>query len=228
MAQINIPTERYPSNSHKAKEQKEMAARGDPKPSRIVNTVGDSKPTMKKRKLSARMKGLVNESKIKEVSTKAVDEVFIPQFMTSLYDFGCRILSALIFKDQNPRRPADPFASRYMGGPGYYNYNQMYNPLAQQQTIKPTVQAKTTNDMFHVSDLIFPAFNEADYVLKDMQNVIQTYGHVTVDYVLSLVGRSRDIPVTAHDFGWVNLDQAYINTLAEGYHLVLPQAVNIK
>jgi hypothetical protein len=82
--------------------------------------------------------------------------------------------------------------------------------------------------MFHVSDLIFPAFNEADYVLKDMQNVIQTYGHVTVDYVLSLVGRSRDIPVTAHDFGWVNLDQAYINTLAEGYHLVLPQAVNIK
>lgn len=78
---------------------------------------------------------------------------------------------------------------------------------------------------FDYEDLVFTGRGDAEAVLDELQDTIETYGLVSVAEFYDAAGRTA--PYTAHQYGWTNLRNAEIVRVRGGYIIRLPRAVAI-
>lgn len=82
----------------------------------------------------------------------------------------------------------------------------------------------TYNSRFDYDDIIFDNRVDADAVLEQMKDIIDTYDLVRVLDLYDLAGVGP-APHTANNFGWTNLSRAYVDRVRDGYIIKLPKAV---
>lgn len=77
----------------------------------------------------------------------------------------------------------------------------------------------------HVGDIFFDSRETAENVLEESKEIINKYGFVTIADMYDLA--SLDAPYTGQKYGWVDLKEAKIIRVRQGYELVLPEIVPI-
>ena len=77
----------------------------------------------------------------------------------------------------------------------------------------------------NVDNIRFDSRETAEGVLKSLTEIINVYGFVTVVDMYDLVG--LDAPYTGQKYGWLDLKEAKIIRVRQGYKLVLPEIIPI-
>ena len=78
----------------------------------------------------------------------------------------------------------------------------------------------------NVDNILFDSRETAENVLEASKEIINKYGVVTVADMYDLAG--LDAPYTGQKYGWVDLKEAKIIRVRQGYELVLPEIAPIK
>lgn len=78
----------------------------------------------------------------------------------------------------------------------------------------------------HVDNIILDSRETAENVLNASKEIINEYGFVTIADMYDLAGLNATY--NGEKYGWVNLKEAKIIRVRQGYKLVLPEIVPIK
>lgn len=79
-----------------------------------------------------------------------------------------------------------------------------------------------TRGRFDYEDIVFDSRGEAEAVRRQMFDVIDRYGFVTVADMYDMAGITP--PYTSNNYGWVNIRSAEAIRVRDGYVLKLPKA----
>ena len=77
-----------------------------------------------------------------------------------------------------------------------------------------------------LQNLDFEFRGDADDTLSQMYDAIRQYGQVSVGDLWDLMGVSNES--TDYNYGWYNLDGAFIKGIPGGYRLMLPRPVPLR
>ena len=77
-----------------------------------------------------------------------------------------------------------------------------------------------------LQNLDFEFRGDADDTLAQMYDAIRQYGQVSVGDLWDLMGVSNES--TDYNYGWYNLDGAFIKGIPGGYRLMLPRPVPLR
>ena len=75
--------------------------------------------------------------------------------------------------------------------------------------------------MYHYDEIIFESRGDADYVLDQMFEILESYDIVSVADLYDLAGESCEH--TANRYGWTNLRNAEVVRVRDGYVIKLPK-----
>ena len=81
-------------------------------------------------------------------------------------------------------------------------------------------------NQFDYRDILFETRGQAQSVLDAMYRDCRTYGFVCVSDMYEMVGLTA--PFTGNNYGWMNVDNATIERVYNGYVIRLPRAVPIE
>ena len=88
-----------------------------------------------------------------------------------------------------------------------------------------TVSGNRYSNRFDIDEIILESRSEAEEVLLQMDQLIDSYKMVSVADLYDLVGMSCDY--TAQKYGWTNIRNAEVVRVRDGYRLKLPKILPI-
>mgnify|MGYP004506212527 CR=1 FL=1 len=199
----------YPSNSDKSKENGQK--------------VSYNKPTING-KVSVKRKNVSTE-KLKEQAAEikryTVQDVILPGLKDVIWDIATTALNTFLFgrtesATQNRNRP-------YTSSIQYSstsNYNRVGRPS---YASRPASNRVSSVDTRPEEEFIFERKSDADTVLDELRIAIANFGVVSVQSLFEMCNKTA--PFTANKFGWMNLDDAYIERTRDGYAIRLPRSL---
>ena len=208
--------EEYKSNSYRSKEiQKNETNENNKTPDRKVEKIvtGVVK-TKKKSKISQAMDNFISED-AKNVKSYVLGEVLIPAIKKAISDIVTDGIDIILYgetRGKNRRSTADRVSYR-----SYYDDRGGRNRMNERQAIMA--------GSYSYDDIILSTRGEAEDVLSRMDELIETYGLVRVADLYDLVGITGNY--TDNKYGWMNIRNAEIIRVRDGYMIKMPRAVPI-
>lgn len=193
--------DKYESNSFKARAEK-AAAEERPKLEKVVNGTGKLK---KKSGVSKFLRHFVSDdvTNIREYVFSDVIVPFVKETISKTVD---------VFLFGNTKR------SRTTGTK--ISYRSFYDEPRGRYREEPSRQPAGYDDV------TVDTRGEAEAVLEQLEDVIQTYGWARVSDLYDLVGIS--CPYTNNNYGWTNISSARIQRVRDGFLIEMPKASPIK
>lgn len=191
--------EEYKSNSYASK-KKETAEKKDIKP--VVN---GSVKTKKKSELRKFADVFISED-VANVKNYIFNEVLIP----GIKDLAINTLSMMLWGEAGHGRRSSSTGSRM----SYQNY---YNKGKNER--KETASVRTR---FDYNDIIFETRGDAELVLTELDELMDSYEVVSIQDLYSAAG--LDCPYTYSNYGWTNIRSAAVIRVNDGYMIKLPKA----
>lgn len=205
--------EEYKSNSYRSKElQKNDNVK--PEDRKIEKVVTGVVKTKKKSKLSQAMDNFISED-AKNVKSYVFGEVLIPAIKKAISDIVTDGIDIILYgeaRGRNKRSTADRVSYR-----SYYDDRGGRNRMNERQAIMA--------GSYSYDDIILSTRGEAEDVLSRMDELIETYGLVRVADLYDLVGITGNY--TDNKYGWMNIRNAEIIRVRDGYMIKMPRAVPI-
>lgn len=205
--------EEYKSNSYRSKEtQKNDNVK--PEDRKIEKVVTGVVKTKKKSKLSQAMDNFISED-AKNVKSYVFGEVLIPAIKKAISDIVTDGIDIILYgetRGKNRRSTADRVSYR-----SYYDDRGGRNRMNERQAIMA--------GSYSYDDIILSTRGEAEDVLSRMDELIETYGLVRVADLYDLVGITGNY--TDNKYGWMNIRNAEIIRVRDGYMIKMPRAVPI-
>lgn len=205
--------EEYKSNSYRSKEtQKNDNVK--PEDRKIEKVVTGVVKTKKKSKISQAMDNFISED-AKNVKSYVFGEVLIPAIKKAISDIVTDGIDIILYgeaRGRNKRSTADRVSYR-----SYYDDRSGRNRMNERQAIMA--------GSYSYDDIILSTRGEAEDVLSRMDELIETYGLVRVADLYDLVGITGNY--TDNKYGWMNIRNAEIVRVRDGYMIKMPRAVPI-
>ena len=205
--------EEYKSNSYRSKEiQKNDNVK--PEDRKIEKVVTGVVKTKKKSKISQAMDNFISED-AKNVKSYVLGEVLIPAIKKAISDIVTDGIDIILYgeaRGRNKRSTADRVSYR-----SYYDDRGGRNRMNERQAIMA--------GSYSYDDIILSTRGEAEDVLSRMDELIETYGLVRVADLYDLVGITGNY--TDNKYGWMNIRNAEIIRVRDGYMIKMPRAVPI-
>ena len=205
--------EEYKSNSYRSKEtQKNDNVK--PEDRKIEKVVTGVVKTKKKSKISQAMDNFISED-AKNVKSYVFGEVLIPAIKKAISDIVTDGIDIILYgeaRGKNRRSTADRVSYR-----SYYDERGGRNRMNERQAIMA--------GSYSYDDIILSTRGEAEDVLSRMDELIETYGLVRVADLYDLVGITGNY--TDNKYGWMNIRNAEIIRVRDGYMIKMPRAVPI-
>lgn len=205
--------EEYKSNSYRSKEtQKNDNVK--PEDRKIEKVVTGVVKTKKKSKISQAMDNFISED-AKNVKSYVFGEVLIPAIKKAISDIVTDGIDIILYgeaRGRNKRSTADRVSYR-----SYYDDRGGRNRMNERQAIMA--------GSYSYDDIILSTRGEAEDVLSRMDELIETYGLVRVADLYDLVGITGNY--TDNKYGWMNIRNAEIIRVRNGYMIKMPRAVPI-
>lgn len=205
--------EEYKSNSYRSKE----AQKNDnvkPEDRKVEKVVTGVVKTKKKSKISQAMDNFISED-AKNVKSYVLGEVLIPAIKKAISDIVTDGIDIILYgetRGKNRRSTADRVSYR-----SYYDDRGGRNRMNERQAIMA--------GSYSYDDIILSTRGEAEDVLSRMDELIETYGLVRVADLYDLVGITGNY--TDNKYGWMNIRNAEIIRVRDGYMIKMPRAVPI-
>lgn len=191
--------EEYKSNSHASK-NKETVEKKDVKP--VVN--GGVK-TKKKSELRKFADVFISED-VENVKNYIFNEVLIP----GIKDLAINTLSMMLWGEAGRGRRSNSNGSRM----SYQNY---YNKGKSERRENNSARTR-----FDYNDIIFETRGDAELVLSELDELMDSYEMVSIQDLYSAAG--LDCPYTYNNYGWTNIRSAAVIRVNDGYMIKLPKA----
>ena len=196
----------YPSNAHISKKMPEEQKPEEKKKIEKV-TVGQAK-IKKKSGISKFFGNLVSED-AQDIKTYLFKDIVIPTIKKTISDTVDMILYGGSRKDRSS------ISSRV-------SYRSFYDDPRS----RDSRDVRAVTPALNYDDIIIDTRGEAEAVLSQMNDLIDTYQIVSVADLYDLVGLSGNY--TDNKYGWTNLRNAEVIRVRDGYMLKLPRALPIK
>jgi hypothetical protein len=194
----------YKGNSHRSKEE----ASTEVVPVKKVERVANGK-TRKKGEVRKLADAFIAED-VKSVKDYIIQDVLIPAAKKAIVEMVDSGINMLIYGESKPRNK-DRNNSR-VSYTKYYERERDYER-----------GTRTRVRGYDYDDIILDTRREAEEVLDRMQDLIDTYGMVSVADLYDLVGINGSY--TDNKYGWTRLRDADIQRVRDGYLLKLPKAL---
>ena len=195
----------YQSNSHKSKELANETTKPEEK-KKVEKIVTGTVKTKRKSGLSKMFKNIVSED-VHDIKTYLFSDIVIPTIKKTISD----TVDMILFGGSRKSRST---ASRV-------SYRSYYED-PRDRDARPLASSIAYN----YDDIIVGTRGDAEAVLSQMNDILDTYKSVSVADLYDLVGLSGNY--TDNKYGWTNLSTAEVVRVRDGYKLDLPRATPIK
>lgn len=152
-----------------------------------------------------------------EFLTPVIVDAIVPTLKDALVSIVTNGINILIYGDSESTGSSRPVSSISYGRTNYSRIS-----TDRKNGGRPNTQTRSRQNF---DDLIFETRGEAQIVLDELMNAIEQYGVVTVLDAYDLCGQTA--PYTSDKYGWMNLENAYIERNRQGYIIRFPRAVPI-
>lgn len=193
-------------NSNKSKEEQKRreAERKDKKIEPVVRTPVKSRKKSELKKLT----DIFIAEDISNVKSYILSDVVIPAIKDAIED----IVHMLLRGTTSDRKKGTASRISYRDFYGKDNGRRDYS-------------APRSTSVYDIDEQIIETRGEAEAVLSRMDDIMATYGVVSVADFYDLLGVSCDY--TANKYGWTNIRNAQVVRVREGYVIKLPRAMPI-
>lgn len=194
--------ENYKSNSHKSKEEDR------PKLDKII----EGNATSKKQSEMRKFKDIFISEDAKDVKSYIVLDVLIPAIKKAISDIVTNGIDMILYGETKARGSSSisskvSYRSYYdRGDRDRRNYRSMNQRIG-----------------YNYDDVILDNRGDAEEVLSRLDELIETYGIVSVADLYDLVGVSGNY--TDNKYGWTDIRNAQVLRVKSGYMIKLPKAI---
>ena len=192
--------ENYQSNSFKSKE---LEAK---QPEKKITKVTNAK-LKKKSEIQKIAETFVAED-LNKVKNAVLMDVIVPAVKKVISDIVTNGIDMLLYGEVKHNKTTTT---------SKIGYNSMYNSQNQ------TNAARVARSSYIYNDIILSSRGEAEEVLNQMNEIIGTYGVVSVADLCEIVGVTGEF--TDNKYGWSDIRDAYVERSKDGYMLKLPRAL---
>lgn len=211
----------YPANTRKAKVAKDpVEDKVEPAEKKKIEPVVSGKVIQRKKPLSKKIAETFTGDDAKSVGEYILFDVCIPAAKAMIADATSQGAERLLFGEvRSSRRTAN---TSYR--PGYTSYDKVRTPgpraFETERSSRPDLsrRARASHDF---SEIVLADRGEAEMVLDNMGNILDSYGLVTVSDLYDLVEITGNF--TDDKWGWTDLRSAQVQRVREGYLLDLPK-----
>lgn len=196
----------YKPNSHKYKEDQNRSA-----PEKKVEKVIAGTVKSKKKSEIRKFTDVFISEDINNVKSYILLEVLIPAIKKAISDIVTNGIDMILYGEtgktkSNSTASKVSYRSYYDGRNGRRDYS-----------------AVRTKISYNYDDILLDNRGEAEDVLSRMDELISTYGLVSVADLYDLVGITGNY--TDNKYGWTNIRSASVIRVRDGYMLKLPKAL---
>lgn len=196
----------YKPNSHKSKKTQKGAV-----PEKKVEKVIAGTATFKKKSEIQKITDVFISEDINNVKSYILLDVLVPAIKKAISDIVTNGIDMILYggtgkTKSNTTASKISYRSYYDGGNGRRDYS-----------------ATRTKTGYNYDDIILDNRGEAEDVLLRMDELISSYGLVSVADLYDLVGITGNY--TDNKYGWTDIRSAYTTRVRDGYLLKLPKAL---
>lgn len=200
--------EEYKSNSHRSKEGKTEALTDRKRVEKVVHGRVRTKP---KSGVSKITDVFISEDAA-NVKSYIVMDVLVPAVKKAISDIVRDGIDMILYGESRGRKSSS--ASDYVS---YRDYSRSDD--------RDRFRDSRSRFSYAHDDIILDSRGEAEEVLTRMDELIDTYGNVSVADLYDLVGKSSEY--TDNKYGWTNIRNAEPIRVRDGYMLKLPKVLPI-
>ena len=201
--------EEFKPNSHKHKEE-QKALSEKPKVEKVVT----GPVTIKKRNELKKIAGTFISEEAHNVKNYILMDVLVPAIKNAIEDVVTNGIR-MILRGETAARKSNTPGSRF-------SYNTCFGK--DESSRRSTYNSG--REGFYYDDIILQTRVEAENILEEMDNILDQYKKVTVTDLLDLLGKTGNY--TDAKYGWINLRNAKIVKVRDGYLLDLPKALPLE
>ena len=213
MAEINM--EDLKPNSHQY--NKDMEESNEKKVEKIV-----SEPVIRKKKsLGRRFIDIFISEDVGDVKSYLLYDVLVPAIKENIAD-AINGAIGMIFFGEVSRRMAGRNASNQRGN-SKVNYGGYFNGGNDRRERMPRSYREETYKKSSTDDIIIASRADAEQVLDEMYELLDTYKQVTVADFYDMLDISSEF--TDHKYGWTDLRGARVVRARDGYRIELPREI---
>lgn len=195
----------YRSNSHKSRETEQV-------PEKKVTKVVSGSVQTKKKSMAQKAMSLLLPDDVTNPGGYFLQEYVMPYVGDMILD----TLGSLFGRGRRNNSSREVPATRV-------NYRQAFNGGNRSQVNNNNIQAQARN-AYDYDDIILNNRGDAESVLTRMDELMATYGIVSVADYYDLCGMTTDY--TANKYGWTSIRNAYVERVnGGGYTIKLPRAM---
>ena len=200
--------EEYKSNSHRSKEGKTEALTDRKKVEKVVHGRVRTKPKSGVSKIT----DIFISEDAANVKSYIVMDVLVPAVKKAISDIVRDGIDMILYGESKGRKSSS--ASGYVS---YRDYSRSDD--------RDRFRDSRSRSSYAHDDIILDSRGEAEEGLTRMDELIDTYGNVSVADLYDLVGKSSEY--TDNKYGWTNIRNAEPIRVRDGYMLKLPKALPI-
>lgn len=197
----------YGPNSHKSKQEANNV------PAKKVEKVVTGKVRTKKKSEVQKLIGAFVSEDIPNLKEYVIKDVLIPTIKNAIEDIVTNGIR-MILRGETGARTKKGTASKV-------SYRDYYDDKRDDNRV--TVSSRSS---FSYDEIIFESRGEAEEVLTRMDELLDTYGKVSVADLYDLADLTGEY--TYGNYGWTNLSSAAVVRDGGGYSLKLPRPIPIK
>lgn len=198
----------YQSNSHKSKQS---AAEQVPE-KKVEKAISGSAKVKKKSELRKFADVFISED-FQNIKSYILLGVLVPAIKKAIFDIITNGVDMLLYGESG-RTKKNSFGSQ-ISYRSYYDRDKGFKDYSR-------VQFRAS---YSFDDIILETRGEAEEVLTRMDELISTYGMVSVADLYDLVGITGNY--TDNKYGWTNLKDASVERGRDGYYLKLPRVISL-
>ena len=200
MAQVDMPKNDFNTSQGEPKKKFDKVVRG--------------KVTLKEQNDIQKIANDFLAEDLKTVKDRIIAEYLIPMLKNGLCSIFNSAISIALWGDDRSRSSSTNYNSASRQRNSYDRYYQDGQSSRQGPSGRP---ART------LQNLDFEVRYDADGTLNEMYDALRKYKQVSVGDLWDMMGVSNES--TDYNYGWYNLDGAYIKGIPGGYRLVLPRPI---
>lgn len=201
-------SEEYKPNSHKFREGQSEALT-EKKVEKVVRGKVKTKPKSGVSKIT----DIFISEDASNVKSYIMMDVLVPAVKKAISDIVRDGIDMILYGESKGRRSST--TSSYVS---YRDYSRSDD--------RDRFRDSRTRSGYNHDDIILESRGEAEEVLTRMDELIDTYGVVSVADLYDLIGKSCEY--TDNKYGWTNIRNAEPIRVRDGYMLKLPKALPIK
>lgn len=193
----------YPSNSYKSKERTDVTE----EKKKLEKVVVGQVKVKKKNGIGKFMSGFISDD-AQDIKSYLFKDVVIPTVKKTITD----IVDMILYGSRGKHSGRSSVSK--------VSYRSYYDDPRDSRSEPRAISG------YNFDDIILESRGDAEYVLDQLNDIIDQYKIASVADLYDLVGITRNY--TDNKYGWTNLASADIVRTRDGYMLKLPRALPIK